>query len=88
MGFDAMGFNTINTIVLEGRASSTFMADECRWKRWLVPLKHFYTPNKQTAFHNKEQQQCILSFADTTQFHIFPTRSSLAGYHQLTQIQH
>jgi len=46
MGFDAMGFNMIDTIVLEGRASSTFMVEERRWKRWLVPFKHFYTPNK------------------------------------------
>jgi len=30
MGFDAMGFNMIDTIVLEGRASSTFMVEERR----------------------------------------------------------
>ena len=41
-----MGFNMIDAIVLEGRASSTFMVEEGRRKRWLVPLKHFYTPNK------------------------------------------
>jgi hypothetical protein len=46
MGFDAMGFNMIDTTVLEGCASSTFMVEECRQKRLLVSLKHFYTPNK------------------------------------------
>ena len=46
MAFVAMGFSMIDTAVLEGQASSTFMAEECIWKRWLVPLKHFYTPNK------------------------------------------
>jgi len=41
-----MGFSTIDTTVFEGHASSTFMVEECRRKRWLVPLKQFYTPNK------------------------------------------
>ena len=45
MGFDAMGFNMIDTIILEGRASSTFTVEVCRQRKWLVPLKHFYTPN-------------------------------------------
>jgi len=46
MGFDAMCFNMIDTTVLEGCTSYTFMVEEGRQKRWLVPLKHFYTPNK------------------------------------------